>query len=784
MNNTNYIGSFRRNLSRKYWRQWCTTPNLVALGIYLIIGLVVFQWSKGYLISTIDWHIPFSRVRTFYRHLFLWDINRQFGGINSQYISALPYTLYLAITERIGWSLVTTQNILLYSWCVIPGYSTYYLYRTLRPESREKLTGWLAAILAGCYYLINPFTTFVMWPAILPANIVYVFLPLIFALFANGLKNPRNWKVGFGIACLTAFFFAPAGTTPKMLVVGWGILLSYASYIWLISEENKRDIIVFTIFVFLSWLSLSAWFLIPQFMTFTEILERSGELYQSIGRTDSSSFAMTSMNLIDAFRHVTNSMINMYENHILPPSFILLSGYIPAFLTFGSLLNQKSRKFVIYFLCLAIVGLLLLNRTRYPSGQSIELFLEKLHVLRIFRGPKISFGLITIFGFTIPLGITIELILNFVGNRISNKLMCQSVIAVVGILIFLLICMIFPFPFWTGALFKSVHIQNPSQRYKIPDYYLEAGAWLKNKPEEFRIFAFPLSSVGYIPYRWEHGYWGPDIIGQILPKRPIFFDTLPISGDLYSQWYKEKLWETCGFSNLLMLTNSRYILVRQDVDIQLFNQQIISSGNISKMPEFYEVSNIPCFHLAETFDQLIFYENENWQNMQIYTTGNAIPIKDISEQLIILSSDSFSLNSNIVFVPEDWVQHHIVKNDFPNTEKSRPANISSNSINPTKYHINVIAEKPFYLVLSEKYHPGWKVYLNKISYLNGYFNKSYIEEENHFVANGFANGWYIDKQGEYDITIYFYPQNYIYLGALISTTVILLVGFIFIYKTK
>ena len=79
-------------------------------------------------------------------------------------------------------------------------------------------------------------------------------------------------------------------------------------------------------------------------------------------------------------------------------------------------------------------------------------------------------------------------------------------------------------------------------------------------------------------------------------------------------------------------------------------------------------------------------------------------------------------------------------------------------ISPTEYTVQVNASKPFFLVFSESYDTGW------VASING----QQIPSEYHFMADGFANGWYINKTGRYSITLEFSPQNLFYTGAAIS----------------
>jgi hypothetical protein len=137
-------------------------------------------------------------------------------------------------------------------------------------------------------------------------------------------------------------------------------------------------------------------------------------------------------------------------------------------------------------------------------------------------------------------------------------------------------------------------------------------------------------------------------------------------------------------------------------------------------------------------------------------------------------------------------------------------------VNPTKYIVQVKnASVPFFLIFSESYNSQWKVYAEDgmnmelkeiiaeypnvnvkearhdwfkftpqdIAYL---FKKTAVNETYHFMANGYANAWYIDpkeidKDGDgcFTITLYYLPQSVFYLGLIISSlTFIVCIGYL------
>lgn len=91
----------------------------------------------------------------------------------------------------------------------------------------------------------------------------------------------------------------------------------------------------------------------------------------------------------------------------------------------------------------------------------------------------------------------------------------------------------------------------------------------------------------------------------------------------------------------------------------------------------------------------------------------------------------------------------------------------SHKINPTQYLIEVNSSEPFVLVFSEPYNPQWKIYDGSISWIETLWTKP-IEDDKHFIVNGYSNGWFINKTGEFEFSLYYFPQTYVYLGFILT----------------
>lgn len=80
-------------------------------------------------------------------------------------------------------------------------------------------------------------------------------------------------------------------------------------------------------------------------------------------------------------------------------------------------------------------------------------------------------------------------------------------------------------------------------------------------------------------------------------------------------------------------------------------------------------------------------------------------------------------------------------------------------VDQTQYHLTIQdAETPFYLIFGESFDPEWKLY-----------DLSGKEIGNiHFIANFYANGWFIEETGSYEVILKFIPQDLLNLGEKIS----------------
>jgi len=170
-------------------------------------------------------------------------------------------------------------------------------------------------------------------------------------------------------------------------------------------------------------------------------------------------------------------------------------------------------------------------------------------------------------------------------------------------------------------------------------------------------------------------------------------------------------------------------------------------------------------------------DNNNWQKLKIEES-----IKQDSKYLIgKIKIDkgvhvvSFR-NDNAIFSNlrlNEEANNFLLFQKGQGVEKSLPK-ISFKKINPAKYLINVKdVQCPFYLTQLENFDTYWTAKIDKTK----------IEE--HGKVFDYANAWYIDKKGSYNVVIEYTPQKYFYFSLFISLAfLIILVIFLINLKIK
>ena len=120
---------------------------------------------------------------------------------------------------------------------------------------------------------------------------------------------------------------------------------------------------------------------------------------------------------------------------------------------------------------------------------------------------------------------------------------------------------------------------------------------------------------------------------------------------------------------------------------------------------------------------------------------------------------------------EDYsIQFNPVSGTIPTNPQSPSLDVER--INPTEFRIKASSSAPYFLVFNESYNPFWRIWVNG------------KRRSEHFVVNGYANGYYIDQIGDHEIRLYYWPQTLFKIGGAVSLITILVFGIAYVSRLK
>ena len=776
------------NLKGKIWPYY-------PLILLLVLGLLPLIWFRGdYIINYGDQALPFFPLYSLKTNIsYLWSHQYSVGLSCSRVIAGFFYTGFFALFEALGFSLIVTEKFFYCLLFFFSGVSMYYLSCVVFGNKNK-----LPLIASALFYLFNFFPLFAFWRQFTGVSFLYVFTPFFLGFYIRGLQA-QKWKYLFLMVILSVIF-TPMALNPAYLIVGWLFVLLYGLF-YVLKNRKQKPILwfvtKFTLFLIVIEFLINLWWILPLSNNFRDEISAAVAVGGSLGVFN---YWSSQTSILNLFRLLgpwpftgtfpTGDPFYIWSSVYFTPLFILF-GFIPLFIALISFIGDRINQFKekSFFLFLFILGLFITKGSHSPFGNVNLTIFNTIPFMDIFRSLYDKVGIIIVVGYAILFGCGIQTLEQFL--RKKNLFLAKIIILAVFIISF----GVYMWPYWTGDIIYGGGEKTPSARIKVPDYYYEAGEWMQNQSEEFKILSLPHQEGA--AYSWEHGYVGSDDPTVHFLQRPILAPTTK-SGDKIIASYLESIFsifqETKSsniIAKILGSTNIRYVLVHNDINyyVNTPNPQI-NADYIKSI-----LTKQPGISLEKSFGKLDFYK---------ISDDYFLPHFYIPKNIIYLNNNLNAIDSVANFREYD-VRSLFLTNNNINKEINKVEKIPKITfarINPTKYIIKVEeASKPYILVFSESFHIGWKAYINingtfknkeiVSSYFNGeikegtykniFFDKNTFEtwgkkpiaENRHFIANRYANSWYIvpedaDGRENYEIIIEFWPQRLFYIGLTIS----------------
>lgn len=669
-------------------------------GIILFCIVIVAMWfSKGLLFAGGEEQLSFYN---FTRSLELFSYPWYAAGTGSPALPVLPRIPYFLILEplyRLGISSIFLQAGTFLVLMLIGTMSVYYLVKvTLVSELKQEWKKWVPT-LAAIFYLLNPFSMTQIWGRGLSYQFfTFALVPSFLLFFVLSLQK-RNI-----IFCIIASFFSfmlsTAYISPSVVITTWSSIGLYlAFYIFTNRKEGKKILLgLFSfIFLFLLWILLNFFWIYPIIIHGGEMLNQTLASLDSIASLKALAANSHLLNIIRLFhREYYDGTYGSFSNNFF---ITVLSLILPVLFLFSYSYFRRVKHFLFYF-ALFLVSIFITIGANPPTGWLLVAVFKSFPLLQVLRNPYEKFG--------INLGLAyapfFAIGLLVVSERLSmilNNLKLRWFFMVTFVFFMQIILV---WPMWKGNFAGGVRV---NFWVKVPDYYTQTNNWLNSQKDNFNILHLPLLPEDGITYTWEHPYEGIEI-------SEFLFDKGSIARNFgFNKDYYSVLLERFG------VIDDYKILPSWSSDNLDFKDETLSK----------ELAKINVRYIILHFDT----------NYKIRRT----PSPEKTKEYLLSHPD-------IKFVKR-FDKLEIYKVEIPDNVDliySPDTNIVYKKINTTQYAVDIRGSNGLVnLYFLQQFHPSWEAYIGSEKIVD------------HRKIFSYANGWFINKTGDFQVTLKFAQQD-------------------------
>lgn len=671
--------------------------------ILLIPSIIIFSWFKeGKIISnTTEEELSiYNSQRTAKINSGFW--NPTGVGYSSPFpLARFPIFFVLSIFQYLGVPAFLNQALLFWLLMVVGVLSMFFLLR----EVFRFTNG--SALIGGFFYLLNIYSMTQVWKRMLYHGMfAWAYLPLFIFLWIKWINSKKIlWLFTF---LITSLLFSYVFSQPAFIITLWtpaGIFVLVR--VWQSKHQiNEITRVFLRMFVgFMLWGLVNIWWLYPMLTlgsTWTEITGQTWKSDLSSLQAVSKYFPIWEVLLLRQSWYLSSD--NDFGNYYQNPFIILISVLIFLIVAFA-ILKLKNYPYRGFVLSLAFISFFISKGTSFPLGYSLfyVLFLT-IPFSVAFRNSYEKFGIVWLLTYTI--------LFTFGFAKLLSLLKARERYFISGVILSSIIILVFPF--WSGEVFPQRH------RINVPNYYNDANNYLKQRSED-RLFHLPFTlELENSSYTW--GFIGGD-------PTHVLFDLEPITKPKVPLYYKVAAF----LPNFLSDKNFPKVLGWLGVgNVILHKDNIYPKINIEETTKIIE--DWEGIKDKKNIGELVIYSlDKALVNLRVYTTSSTVSVLSIQEGLNKIISNEIDPRKVVFIIGDNSSLPSLMQNDIKMDFKK---------ISNDQYIAQVKSAKiPFILVLNNTFDKLWQAKIDK----------QIIDK--HFIVNGFANGWLIEKTGDYLIDI-------------------------------
>ena len=750
--------------------------------IQLVLIILIVNATFGYISSHsayqfgADGGLPSTNINQIIFPFSIWFYSNYSGYLNTTALSnplAVFYQIIMFILSGLNFGSLLNNILNIIIPKILGGTGMLLLvYFVLNTEKKFNINAAIAGVFASIlftihYGLFSGFGTGIISVSLMPFSILFLFL------FARSSYS-KIFQFRYFLLSVLSISLELGFLNYTYIIQGFIVIFLISIFLVVFAKRELRSrlamyiacILILSIAINLSWIL---------------VLHEATSL-------STAEIQMLSSNSQSDFVNFYAPLVVGYDNDILPTTgvFAVPNIIFSIILTIVSLILlvylQKKDKlqdairsaFVIGMVATLLIMLTAMASIHKPFGSIFLTLYKVIPYLIIFRYASNS-HFIVLFLMSALSGFAFGKLLEDY-HKNNRQVMYAIVFVVMAILLSyyiyvgsILTLSIPGIPYDTGSQYATllpfVH--------RIPPYVLNISSYINNQSGYFTVATIPVDDDWHIA-TW---YDAPDVyVGLIndpvytggFAASEFFFppsqDEYKFIGEMIQQAETKNL----SISNGLGIFGIKYIIVQGDT----------SNHTLSPNNPLLPYSFNAIYANLNNSNGIVFKKYYN--TTSLYQDSKAVPliyptniylVNTSNSQGIInkVMNKSFNISAYSVYsknfsAPILWYGNTQIfeSNDtaimpVPNLVKPNVTFIVNTQ---TKITIHVSnATTPYYLVFRETYDPHWAAF---------YSNGTEVNPRNHIAVNGFANAWYMNKTGNYTVTLYYTPQTEVWIAWGIS----------------
>src|SRR3989344_3014531 len=748
-----------------------------AFFFFVLSILLIISWFRsGLLYGGGDVGLPVydpQRISEITKYIWWESAAPGYSVPNSN--TTLPLQLFLSLFQQLGFGPVALQATLFFILLFLMGYGAYLLSRYLLGKNKN-----LLSILAGIFYLFNPYMMIQIWHRFIHTSIfLAAALPFLILFWLLWIRNGK-FKYLFLFLLTNLLGIYLYGTIAFILTI-WLIILLLTFFDAVIPWRG-RDFSLKIVFRFLTgfifWLVVNSWWLVPLFAIGPNIFEGQHTTDESLVTL----INISKQTVVPFSLQLINPFYLFYQadfGDIYKSAFMRSIPWLMVSLIILGLFTSLKRKGVSILAYIYIILFFLAKGASEPFGFLYKAAFNNFFFLGVIRNPFEKLGILLPFFSAIFFVLGVETLYLVIKKKLGKSL--SLAILLILVVPFTYFC----WPFFSGELFGRAD----SRPYvKVPQSYTEADNWLNDQKKGGKILHLPLTRAEDSSYKWEYSYSGVEPSSLLFTSNPSIsrgFNIKAIDNSLTALsliFAKEENIDEDQILNLLQAFDIKFIVLHKDQKWEgkdtydpLISERILDNlGFLNKKSIFGDLS---IYELTEDsykprivlFDfPILAYPKDNIESSVWHSkkTGLAIVspkdqsdmdlLRSKSSKVIIYPENSFEVGGNVdISFITSLEQVHVGLEDSGEVSAANlvsqiiAANSQLNNLKDSKSGLNNYFEQLKSIFYKEIEHSRLFIYVDKkkignmflshLAILNGLPSSKNIEKAQINEATGYLN---------------------------------------------